>query len=491
MRSTFRWIVGATLLLPTITRAQTQQIDSANKPLTVSPQLLNQVSDKTGNLNQKLSTQTDKTIQRLQKREDRLRKKLFGVDSLRASSLYTHNPDSVYTSLLLKFKTDSSKVLSSMGPEYLPYADSLKVGLAFLQKNPQLFGNNTPLPGTVQQSLNNLTQLETRLQNADIIKQYIASRQAQYQALLSQYSSVPSGMTSLVQGYQKEAYYYAEQVRSYRQTLNDPDKMMKYALAVLNKVPAFSAFMQKNSFLSGIFGVPSNYGDADGMTGLQSRDQILAMIQGKLGQGGSDGAGAASLQQSLQNASQDIGALQNKLGNLGGGSEDMDMPNFKPNDQKTKTLWKRLEYGVNIQTTQGTLYFPSYTDFGLSIAYKLGYDNDVGVGASYKVGWGSGFDHIAFSSEGAGLRSFVDIKIKKSFSFTGGYELNYLTPFSNIADLNNLSNWSQSGLIGISKKISLKSSVFKKTQLQLLWDFLSYEQVPKTQPFIFRIGYSF
>jgi hypothetical protein len=491
MRSAFLWIVGAALLFPAIAWAQAQQIDSTNKPLTVSPQLLNQVSDKTGSLNQQLSKETDKAIQRLQRREDRLRKKLFGLDSSKASSLYAHNPDSAYTCLLQKFRTDSTKVLNSMGPEYLPYADSLKVGLAFLQKNPQLFGTNTPLPGTVQQSLNNLTQLETKLQDADIIKQYVAARQTQYQAILAQYSNAPGSLNGLVQGYEKEAYYYAEQVREYRQALNDPDKIMKYALAVLNKVPAFSAFMQKNSFLSGIFGVPSNYGDADGMTGLQSRDQVLAMIQGKLGQGGSGGTSVASLQQSLQNASQDIGGLQNKLGNLGGGSEDMDMPNFKPNDQKTKTLWQRLEYGVNIQTTQGTLYFPSYTDFGLSIAYKLGHDNDIGVGASYKVGWGTGFDHIAFSSEGAGLRSFVDIKIKKSFSLTGGYELNYLTPFNYIADLKNLSNWSQSGLIGVSKKISLKSSVFKKTQLQLLWDFLSYEQIPKTQPIIFRIGYTF
>jgi hypothetical protein len=54
-----------------------------------------------------------------------------------------------------------------------------------------------------------------------------------------------------------------------------------------------------------------------------------------------------------------------------------------------------------------------------------------------------------------------------------------------------LSKWQQSGLVGISKVISIKSKFFKKTKLQLLWDFLSYEQVPRTQALKFRVGYNF
>ena len=51
--------------------------------------------------------------------------------------------------------------------------------------------------------------------------------------------------------------------------------------------------------------------------------------------------------------------------------------------------------------------------------------------------------------------------------------------------------WQQSGLVGLSKILSLKTKVFKKTKLQLLWDFLCYEQVPRGQPIKFRIGYNF
>jgi hypothetical protein len=131
------------------------------------------------------------------------------------------------------------------------------------------------------------------------------------------------------------------------------------------------------------------------------------------------------------------------------------------------------------------------SDLGLSVGYKLSNKSTVGVGASYKLGWGNGIQHIAFSSQGAGLRSFLEIELKKSFSATGGLEYNYTTPFSSYQQLRQWNDWTKSGLIGISKTVSMKSRVFKKTKLQLLWDFLSYQQVPRTQPILFRIGYNF
>jgi hypothetical protein len=54
-----------------------------------------------------------------------------------------------------------------------------------------------------------------------------------------------------------------------------------------------------------------------------------------------------------------------------------------------------------------------------------------------------------------------------------------------------ISSWQKSGLVGVSKIVSIKSKFFKKTKLQLLWDFLSYQQMPRTQPIKFRVGYNF
>src|SRR5262249_6706267 len=158
---------------------------------------------------------------------------------------------------------------------------------------------------------------------------------------------------------------------------------------------------------------------------------------------------------------------------LGAGNGDVEMPDFKPNDQRSKTFLKRLEYGANFQTTRNNYMFPTVTDFGASVGYKLGHGNIVGVGASYKLGWGNGIQHVHFSNGGVGLRSFLQVKLKGTFSASGGFEYNYTTPFTAFQQLRQLEYWTKSGLVGVTKTVSMKSSVFKKTTLSLLWDFLS------------------
>jgi hypothetical protein len=271
--------------------------------------------------------------------------------------------------------------------------------------------------------------------------------------------------------------------------LNHPDQLEQKALSLLDKLPAFQQFMKNNSQLAGLFNLPGNYGDAAALTGLQTRDQVNSLIQGQIASGG-PGA-AASLQSSLGSAEQGLDQYKDKLSQLGGGSGDIAMPDFKPNGEKTKTFWKRLEYGTNLQSTRTNYYWPTMTAIGLSVGYKLSGTSMVGVGASYQIGWGTGINHIALSGQGAGLRSFIDIKIKSGFSATGGMEYNYTTPINSLQQIRSLSDWTQSGLIGVTKTLSVKNRFFKQTKLQLLWDFLSYQQVPKTEPVLFRVGYNF
>jgi hypothetical protein len=68
-----------------------------------------------------------------------------------------------------------------------------------------------------------------------------------------------------------------------------------------------------------------------------------------------------------------------------------------------------------MQTQKATNYFPVTSDLGLSLGYKLNDKSVIGFGASYKVGMGRAWNHISITSEGAGLRSFVDWKIKREF----------------------------------------------------------------------------
>jgi len=329
--------------------------------------------------------------------------------------------------------------------------------------------------------------LQAKMQDADQVKAYIQQRKQQIGDYITQHASLAGVLSKQYQGYNQDVYYYSQQVRQYKEMLNNPDQLEQKALSLLNQLPAFQNFMKNNSQLAGLFNLPGNYGSAQGLVGLQTRDQVNNLIQGQIAAGGS--GGAAALQSNLQSAESQLDGYKDKLSKLGAGSGDIDMPDFKPNEQKTKTFWKRLEYGANFQTTRNNYYFPTVLDLGGSVGYKLSNSSTVGVGLSYKLGCGNGIQHIALSSSGLGFRSFIDIKIKGSLSASGGFECNRTTPFSSYQELRQLNWWTKSGLVGITKTVSVKSRVFKKTKLQLLWDYLSYSQNPKTPAVVFRVGY--
>jgi hypothetical protein len=477
----------AAVLCLAVTTSYAQGVDSTITKLTNFPsKFFSRVTHESSTVQQRLTRQTERYLTRMARKEEKLRSELYKTDSAKAAALYPQDPKQQYAAMIQKFRQDSSKIFTSMGPEYLARVDSLHVALSFLNNNPNLVNANQ---AKIQASLASFQQLQAKLQAADAVKQFIQSRRAQIMQTLSSYTHLPSGITNVLAGYKKQAYYYADQVRAYRAMLNDPGKTAQTALALVSKAPAFSGFMKKNSFLAGLLGVPPGYESETAVKGLQTRSQVMAMIQAKIG---SSSSGATSLQNSINSAKADIAKLQNKLSKLGGGGGSaMDVPDFKPSDQHSKTFFNRLQYGFNLQTTQGTYYFPNYSDIGVSLGYNLGHSNSVGIGASYKLGLGTGWQHISFSSQGVGLRSWVDIHVKKSWSAVGGFEVNYLQPFSSFKDIQQLTEWTQSGLIGIEKTISLKSTILKKTNVQLLWDFLSYSQIPQQPPVIFRVGYGF
>ena len=461
----------------------------------VSPAFFRKISSTSSYLDRQLTRQTTSYLDKMAKCEARLRKKLSGVDSAAAQRLFGGSSQQ-YAAYIQKLHQDTVSKAAGVSGEYLPYADSLHGALAFLQQHPQyLSGSGTAagvspqLSKQLQGSMSNLQTLEGKMQNTEEVRTFLTQRQQTIASYLNGHPSLQGLMGSQFSGYKQQLYYYSQQVRQYKQMLNSPDQMEQKALATLDQLQAYKSFMKNNSQLAGMFGIPSNYGSPSGVLGLQTKDQVTQIIQSQVAAGGA--GGQASLQANLASAESQLSGFKNKLSQLGAGSGGIEEPDFKPNNQKTKTFWKRLEYGANFQTTRNNYAFPTVTDFGVSIGYKINDKSDVGVGASYKLGWGNGIQHVAFSSQGAGLRSFMNVKIKSSFSATGGFEYNYETPFTTFQGLWHSSYWTRSGLIGVTKTISVKSRVFKQTQLQLLWDFLSYQQVPKTQPILFRIGYNF
>ena len=438
------------------------------------------VQAKAQSIDAALTKKTSQYIDKLSKLEGRILAKL---QKLNPSKTLALSP-SPYDSWLSRVQ---GNVPGAAPTNYVPGLDTLKTSLSFLQQG----SASTSLTGASAQ----VTQLQGNLNQSGLIDQYIQQRRQELSNLLSQYSNLPPGVTNEFNEYKETAYYYRAQVQSYKDMLNDPSKIEATALTVLNRVPAFQQFLSRNSILASLFAAPPGGGSAAGslplnLGNLQTRSQVQQLIQQQMATGGPSAQQA--VQQQMQAAQSQLSSLQQQASKYtsSGSSGDMDLPaDFQPNTQKTKTFLKRLEYGVNVQFARAAYDFPATANLGLTLGYKINDKSTVGVGLAYTAGMGTGWDHIQFSNQAIGLRSSMDWKIKKSYYVVGGYEENYMTQFSSIADLRSVSAWQASALIGLERKYKISSKL--QGNVQVLYDALYAREVPRGQAIKIRVGYNF
>lgn len=472
-------LIPVFIFLFTLLELRAQDSDSLQQ---IPSRYLDEVSSKAERLQQKLNKKGIKALNKLQRQESRITGKLEKTDSSKAAFIF-HSGKRQYKELEQRLK----KTLSLR--QYIPSLDTLGTTLEFLQQNPQLLSGAISANQKLNEAISEVNGLEQQFQKAEEIKNFIQERKRFIKEQLEKL-----GFAKELKRISKNAYYYQAQVTEYKEVLKDHKKIEKKAIELLTKTKFFNDFMQKNSFLARLFPMPAggNPGNisqqATGFAALQTRAQVSSFIQqtGMAGQ-----TGMSQMQQNIQGAQSELNELRNKLAQMGAGGDDLEIPDFKINPYKTKSFLKRLEFGMNFQSQKARSFFPGTNDLGLSIGYKLNTKSIIGIGASYKFGLGTGWNKIKLTHEGLGLRSFIDWKIKGNFWISGGYEQNYLNRFITIDELKDQRAWQQSGLLGLTKTGSLKSNFLKKAKLQLLWDFLSYRQVPVTQPLLFRIGYNF
>jgi len=473
------WVLALICLGPQILPAQDS---SLVQPLRIPEQYLKVVDQKFEDVGSKIDRKSQKTLAQYKKREAKLITKISKLDSSESKKLLEASGERFQQ---LEEKLKNPGKLS----QYVPGLDSLSTSLNFLQANDQYLSKANEAKQYLSDAISKADALKGQLQKAEAIKAFLKERRA----LLKQ-SLEKVGLVKELKQLNKQVYYYAEQLREYKSILNDPKKIEKKTLELLSKTKLWKEFFRQNSMLASLFRLPG--GDPDdpanmaSLAGLQTRAQVNNLIQTQISSGGPNAQ--QLLQENLQASQSQLNQLKNNVLQMGGGSSDADMPeNFKPNNQKTKTFLHRLEYGANVQSQKATSFFPTTSDIGLSLGYKLNDRSVLGIGGSYKLGWGRGWNNIRLSSEGISLRSYADIKLKGSFWICGGYEQNYRSGLNDIDQLRTRSGWQQSGLVGISKKVSLSTKFFKQTNIKLQWDFLSYQQVPRTQPIVFRVGYIF
>lgn len=432
------------------------------------------------NTDRKLSEYSDKYLNMLSKQEQKLYEKIKRIDAVAAKLIFSE-AQGKYKAFSERLHT-ATEMITRKNNSYIPLLDSMGTSLSFLQ-NGKLSGlQNLNNDVSVKEALKKISSLQTKLDEVENIKEFIKQRKEILTTQMSRF-----GLLKDLRKYSKQAYYYQAQLLSLKEDLNEPEKLISKSLSVLRELPAFKKFFNQHSELASLFmlsGGTENFNPAN-FPGLQTSHSVKDMIQQRMGFSGLSSNG--SMGQQMGSVQGQLSQLRDKINKAGGSNSDFTVPDFKPNDQKTKGIGKRLELGTNFQTVRSNGFFPATTDLGLSIGYKMNNKATAGMGISYKVGLGDGFNKIQISHQGVGFRTFVDVKIKGNIYLSGGAELNYRTLIREFDQLKDISAWQKSALLGLTRAYKFGNK--HQGNVQMLFDFLYNTQVPKTQPVLFRVGY--
>jgi hypothetical protein len=475
------------LALFSVGSAMAQAADSTIDNLQQIPvKYLTGIDKKVNKYTSRVTSKTERTLTKLSRWENKIHALLQKANPAAAEKLFGNN-QLTFSGMLQKLK-EGEAITTQYHAQYDGYRDKLTTDINYLQSQKE--NVNASLLQPLEKTGKKLKQLNEADDASDMLQQVIKERKKQLISESIQYIGKSKYLTKI----NKESFYYAETLKNYKEVFNDPAKTEMLAKNILSKIPSVQHFFKKNSLLSSLFAMPEDNGGMSSLAGLQTRASVQSLIQDRLGSGGP--SAMQQFQQNLQSAQSELTNLKNKFlgpmqGNGGG-----DLPDFKPNMERTKTLKQRLEFGSNLQFGKSNAQMPSTTDIGMSVGYRINDKSVAGIGASYKLGMGS-IDRIRLSNQGVSLRSFMDWKLKRQFFISGGMEMNYLANVPAAAQTNlpitSSSNqeWQPSALAGISKKLSIKTKWFKQTNIQLLYDFLSHQHLPVSQPVVFRMGYMF
>lgn len=450
---------------------------------TVSNKTLEDLQRRYVGLETKIHNHSVKALIRMQKKETDLKRKIQITDTIKAAEIFTSGAQRQYTRL--QTNTSLSDELKDFPlREYLPGVDSIQTSLTFLLQSKGLPADKLR---QLQSLSNELKNLESELEYANEVDAFLKEREQ-----LMRTAFINCGAGKQLSNINHQVYYYEQQLAEYKALMNDKQKLKQKILTTIRDLPAFQSFWKKYSYLAALFPTPADYGTPQALTGLQTRASVQNLIAQRIGGAAATGVDPQQYFQGQVDAAQtQLNQLKERLDKLGTntGGSDMTMPDFKPNEEKTKTFAQRLEYGFNLQTAPAYYALPATSDFALTLGYKISDTKKFGVGASYKLGLGS-IQNIQLSSQGVGLRSYVDIKAKGSIWVSGGFEYNYLSAFNSIQDLqNNIDVWQRSALAGLSKQYKIGKK--REGTIQLLYDFLHNQQNPPGQALKFRVGYTF
>ncbi len=280
------------------------QSDSLTNALTKVPdKYFTAVDHKIDKYSKRITGKTEKTLQKLARWETKIKSLLEKTSPETATKLFGNN-QTTFTSLLQQLKKGES-IANGYKAQYSDYRDKLTTGLKYIEQQKEELGNKYIKPA--QQLQGKMKGLDGEITQSEALDKFIKERKRQ----LIDEAIKHIGKSKYLVKINKEAYYYAETMRNYKEIFNDPKKAEATVINLLNKVPAFNEFFKKNSMLSSLFRMPDNYGTPQSLAGLQTRASVNAMIQDRIAAGGPNAREMFS--QNMQAAQAELNKLKDKM----------------------------------------------------------------------------------------------------------------------------------------------------------------------------------
>ncbi len=454
--------------------------EQKNRINNIPEQFINSVERKTIDLEEKINSQSEKYLKRLLKEELKLKKLLSKKDSGASREIF-NGIESQYTQLEQKLHSGLGK-LDKFSNMYDGHLDSLQTVFKYFTRNDNMI-QSPVLQKKISDAMQKMNSWQDKLNKTEEINRFLEHRKKYLLEKLNQF-----GLIKGLKKYQKEIIYYKAQIAEYRNMFDDPSKIEGKILTLLTESKHFRDFFQKHSELSGIFALPgsSNLSAESGIpSGLQTRSSLDQNFEAILGLHGNP---QQLLQQNVDFAKSHMDQIKAKLNNMASGGSDIEMPEFSPNKQRSKSFFKRIELGGNFQTVRSNTLYPTSSDIALSAGYKINDKSTFGLQISQQIGWGKNFNNIKVTFEGVGFRSFLDVKIKGSIWASGGAEMIYHSRYEDFRIFKNYTPWQKSALLGLKKTYKAGKM---NGNISLLFDFLYKQNLPISQPLLFRVGYIF
>lgn len=183
--------------------------------LFIPDKLFNEINKKSQRMQYKLESSTLNYLNKMEKTERRLKRRLAKKDSAAAIEIFGNTATTYanYKKLLSEVNDGGQSLYSSR-------IDSMKSAFNFLNYNKLL----KQLPGVdkhIESGLNNLNGLQDRLNSTENIQKAILERQ---QYLMSKLQGFK--MEKYLLPYKKQAYYYKQQLKVYKDIIEDPMKLV-------------------------------------------------------------------------------------------------------------------------------------------------------------------------------------------------------------------------------------------------------------------------